>query len=185
MGQPTHVLVDTLQHPAVELTQAEGAAVDSSDVSDTSSASSSSSNSLDLVNNYLTDDWMIIVTGVIGGCVGCVLLLAIASITMRRCYKSRNSSRNHKHNRTRDSNGLNNSDSSSEKGCYGDPTITGDNMILMSNGDMDTCQNIVRPPSYNQEHDMPHLRQAHLRECIQQPLQGNFDQDAIFSPNFY
>ena len=61
MGQPTHVLVDTLQHPAVELTQAEGAAVDSSDVSDASSASSSSSNSLDLVSDYLTDDWMIII----------------------------------------------------------------------------------------------------------------------------
>jgi hypothetical protein len=175
MGQPTHVLVDTLQHPAVELTQAEGAAVDSSDVSDTSSASSSSSNSLDLVNEYLTDDWMIIVTGVIGGCVGCVLLLAIVSLTMRRCYKSRNSSRNHKHNRARDSNGLNNSDSSSEKGCYGDPTITSDNMILMSNGEIDTGENMIRQTNYNQEHDMSHLSHPHLHQCIQQPHQGNFD----------
>ena len=175
MGQPTHVLVDTLQHPAVELTQAEGAAVDSSDVSDTSSASSSSSNSLDLVNDYLTDDWMIIVTGVIGGCVGCVLLLAIVSLTMRRCYKSRNSSRNHKHNRARDPNGLNNSDSSSEKGCYGDPTITSDNMILMSNGEIDTGENMIIPTNYNQEHDMSHLSHPHLHQCIQQPQQGNFD----------
>ena len=131
MGQPTHVLVDTLQHPAVELTQAEGAAVDSSDVSDASSASSSSSNSLDLVSDYLTDDWMIIITGVIGGCVGCILLLAIVSVTTRRCYNNRHSSRRHKHNQQhRDSSGLNNSESSSEKGCYGDPTITSDNMIL-------------------------------------------------------
>ena len=120
MGQPTHVLVDTLQHPAVELTQAEGAAVDSSDVSDTSSASSSSSNSLDLVNDYLTDDWMVIITGIIGGCIGCVLLLAIVSLSMRRCYRGRNTNRNHKHNRNRDSNGLSNSDSSSDKGCYND-----------------------------------------------------------------
>ena len=177
MGQPTHVLVDTLQHPAVELTQAEGAAVDSSDVSDTSSASSSSSNSLDLVNDYLTDDWMIIVTGVIGGCVGCVLLLAIVSLTMRRCYKSRNSSQTHKHNRARDSNGLNNSDScSSEKGGYGDTTITSDNMILMSNGEMDTGENMIRSANYNQEHDMSHLSHPHLHQCIQQqPQQGNFD----------
>ena len=165
MGQPTHVLVDTLQHPAVELTQAEGAAVDSADVSDTSSASSSSSNSLDLVNDYLTDDWMVIITGIIGGCIGCVLLLAIASLSMRRCYKSRNTNRTHKH---RDSNGLNNSDSSSDKGCYNDPTITSDNMILMTSGEIDSGESVIRPASYNQ----PHMAHQHMHQCAH-PSTGN------------
>ena len=175
MGQPTHVLVDTLQHPAVlSAEHAEGAAIDSSDVSDTSSASSSSSNSLDLVSDYLTDDWMIIVTGIIGGCVGCVLILAIVSVTMRRCYKSRNSRRTHKHNRARDSNGLNNSDSSSEKGCYSDPTITSDNMILMANGEMES-DDIVRSASYIQDPNLSHLNHQHLHQCLQQPNQSSFD----------
>ena len=174
MGQPTHVLVDTLQHPAVELTQAEGAAVDSSDVSDTSSASSSSSNSLDLVNDYLTDDWMVIITGIIGGCIGCVLLLAIVSLSMRRCYKGRNTNRNHKHSRNRDSNGMNNSDSSSDKGCYNDPTITSDNMILMTSGEIDSGESIVRQASFNQSHDASHMTHQHLHQCVH-PQTGNFD----------
>ena len=174
MGQPTHVLVDTLQHPAVELTQAEGAAVDSSDVSDTSSASSSSSNSLDLMNDYLTDDWMVIITGIIGGCIGCVLLLAIVSLSMRRCYKSRSSNRSHKHNRNRDSNGLNNSDSSSDKGCYNDPTITSDNMILMTSGEIDSGDSVIRPASYNQQHTVSHMTHQHMHQCAH-PSSGNIE----------
>ena len=156
MGQPTHVLVDTLQHPAVELTQAEGAAVDSADVSDTSSASSSSSSSLDLVSDYFSDDWMIIITGVVGGCFGCVLLLAIVSLTMRRYYKVRGSGRSHNHTRSRDSNSLNNSESSSEKGSFSDPTITSDNMILMTNGEID-------------------FSHQHLHPCIQKQKQEDVD----------
>ena len=177
MGQPTHVLVDTLQHPAVELTQAEGAAVDSSDVSDASSASSSSSNSLDLVSDYLTDDWMIIITGVIGGCVGCILLLAIVSVTTRRCYNNRHSSRRHKHNQQhRDSSGLNNSESSSEKGCYGDPTITSDNMILMSNGEMNPDDCIATSANYDQAQTISHATRKNSQQCVQQqPNQVNFD----------
>ena len=173
MGQPTHVFVDTLQHPAVELTQAEGAAVDSSDVSDTSSASSSSSSSLDLVSEYFTDDWMIIVTGIIGGSFGCVLLLAIVSVTMRRCYQIRNSNRNHNHNRTQDPNNLNNSDSASEKDCFSDPTITSDHMILMSNGEMESSENIIGSTNYNKEQDITHRSHQHLHQCIQQ--QDSFD----------
>ena len=173
-GQTTHVLVDTLQHPAVEKTQAEGAP----SISDTSSASSaSSSSSLDSL--VFDDEWVTIVMGVVGGAFGCVLLLTIVSVTIGK-YLKRNGGirRGHNHSRsTGDSNnsGNNSESSSSEKICFADQTVTtSDHMVLMSNGEFSAAVGTGEGGSIigtNDYHGIPNTNHDHKQ--LQQPYSHN------------
>ena len=47
-------------------------------------------------------------------------------------------------------------------------------MILMTSGEMDSGENIVRQSSYNQPHDVSHMTHQHLHQCVH-PQTGNFD----------
>ena len=70
-GKSTFVIVDTLSHPAVELTQAEeGARSNDGDVSDGSGGAH--------------EDWDIL-TGALVGTLGCLSLLVVASLVVRFC----------------------------------------------------------------------------------------------------
>ena len=76
VGKSTHVIVDTLRHPAVELTQAEGAAAsDGTDI--LSSAQEDNGGSGD-------DDWAV-VTGALVGTAGCLAILVVATVVIRFC----------------------------------------------------------------------------------------------------
>jgi len=55
-----------------------------------------------------------------------------------------------------------------------DPTITSDNMILMTSGEIDSGESIVRQASFNQSHDASHMTHQHLHQCVH-PQTGNFD----------
>ena len=84
VGQTSHVLVDTLSHPAVELTQAEDAA----SAVDPSDAVSGNDNLLNFnVDNK--EDMVVVVTGIITGGFICVLVLAIASLLIRRYVRKK------------------------------------------------------------------------------------------------
>ncbi len=72
VGESTHVIVDTLRHPAVELTQAEGA--NSGDGSDTVTAGKVEGE----------ENWDIL-TGTLVGTLGCLTILLVASLVMRFC----------------------------------------------------------------------------------------------------
>ena len=69
-GKSTHVIVDTLRHPAVELTQAEGGGVDTG------------------VNGGMVtkkdDDWAVLM-GTLVGTLGCLTILVVASLVIRFC----------------------------------------------------------------------------------------------------
>lgn len=69
VGKPTHVIVDTLNHPAVELTLSEGA-------DDGMSAGRGSGGG--------EDEWAVL-TGALVGTLGCVTILVVASLVIRFC----------------------------------------------------------------------------------------------------
>ena len=80
-GVPTHVLVDMLGHPAVELTQAEEA------------AGSGARADLNPVAIYGFEDIIVLIIGILAGCAACAILMTIAfliakSQTVRRHYTS-------------------------------------------------------------------------------------------------
>lgn len=71
VGKPTHVIVETLQHPAVELTLSEG--VDDSGVIKTGREAQTEK-----------DEWAVL-TGALVGTLGCVTILVVASLVIRFC----------------------------------------------------------------------------------------------------
>ena len=80
VGNSAHVIVDTLRHPAVELTQAEGG--NSNDAGLGSSSAASAADVDDAAANE--DDWAV-VTGTLVGSLGCLTILVVASLVIRFC----------------------------------------------------------------------------------------------------
>nr|XP_040567976.1 uncharacterized protein LOC121117599 [Lepeophtheirus salmonis] len=87
-GKTTQVLVDTLNHPAVELTQAEGAYSSSSSSSSESISDTHLSEKKGIMN--VAEDWAILTGVLVGGC-SCIFILVLVSVTIRYCvYHQRN-----------------------------------------------------------------------------------------------
>jgi hypothetical protein len=72
-GAPTHVLVDMLGHPAVELTQAEDA-VGSGARADLAAPAAVSG----------SEDVLVLVVGILAGCASCAILMSIVCLVARR-----------------------------------------------------------------------------------------------------
>ena len=86
VGKSVHVIVDTLRHPAVELTQVEEA--HRSQDSDHPESPGGDRNSF----GDAADEWAV-PAGIVAGCSICLTLLVIASLVIRRTRSSNVASR--------------------------------------------------------------------------------------------
>jgi len=77
-GAPTHVLVDMLGHPAVELTQAEDA-VGSNGRGDLAAPAAVSG----------SEDVIVLIIGILAGCASCAILLSVVCLFVQRRTRSR------------------------------------------------------------------------------------------------
>lgn len=79
VGKSTHVIVDTMRHPAVELTKAEAGTRGGK------KGSSGSANGLDGKGSKAEDDWAVLMGMLVGG-VGGLTVLVVASLVIRFCF---------------------------------------------------------------------------------------------------